>query len=395
MNRKFLALALTFGVLASTTALAANFRDTNGHWASPAIDNLVERGVMAGYTNNTFRPYKNVTRAEFAQLLVRSMDDSQAHATRSGSVSFTDLPQDHWAFPAIQEAAQLGLMEGYNNGQFRPDRFITRGEALTVLAKITVGENPTTEETQKLLSRFNDARRLPEWMREPVAKEIGYKIYRQSRYINPNQRLTRGEMASLLNNMINHNDLALTPKTEVYHEYQATNPNQRVKFQAPAQVSELKPTFTTTTTQAISSEYSRLGDEVTLVLNDPLKTADGTIAPAGSRVQGRISEVQKASNNFPGRVIVQFNSVLTPQGRSLAVRGTMDTRDGYLAPQVPSGHKQAYSAGQTFSLTRNDEAAQRQSFLDSNNRVNVGAGQKLEVKFHNVAHVYGNTNSSN
>jgi hypothetical protein len=87
-------------------------------------------GIVTGYTDNSFRPTANITRAEFVTMLAR-------FETPSGVVShpFMDI-MGHWAEEAIADAFRLNWVKGYESGGFRPNAPITRAEAMTMVNRV-------------------------------------------------------------------------------------------------------------------------------------------------------------------------------------------------------------------------------------------------------------------
>jgi len=107
----------------------AVFPDVPGsHWAVSYIENLVTRGILAGYTDGTFKPNNTITRAEFAKIVAVA----KGLGTATGS-SFSDTA-GHWAAGYIEAVKAAGIIDGYENGTFRPNNNITRAE----IAKIVV-----------------------------------------------------------------------------------------------------------------------------------------------------------------------------------------------------------------------------------------------------------------
>lgn len=108
-----------------------SFKDvTDGMWHNTAISTLAKLGIVQGRSTEEFDPNAPITRAEFAAICAR-FDDSEAGA---GS-SFTDIA-GHWGETEIQHAAALGWILGYEDGTFRPDRFITRAEAMKMINRV-------------------------------------------------------------------------------------------------------------------------------------------------------------------------------------------------------------------------------------------------------------------
>lgn len=107
-----------------TESLKSGYRDIDGHWAETAITALSKEGIVSGYADYKFEPDRAITRAEGAALLVR------AFGPKSDPIrlSFKDLTTRHWAYGAIAEAVSSGYMAGYPNKTFGPDRPMTRAE---------------------------------------------------------------------------------------------------------------------------------------------------------------------------------------------------------------------------------------------------------------------------
>ena len=106
-------------------------------WSVTAISYMSNLKLVKGYPDGNFRPYANITRAEFAAMVVRFENISAV-----GNKEFTDLQKDHWAYDVIQKAAQAGWISGYPDGSFRPDQPITRAEVVAI--------------TNRMLNRFAD-----------------------------------------------------------------------------------------------------------------------------------------------------------------------------------------------------------------------------------------------
>ena len=98
-------------------------------WARPYVAAAYRAGVIRGYPDNTFRPHVNISRAEMAAMLVRA---TQADLVTDEEAHFPDeVPE--WALDYINTVGGLGLMRGFPDGTFRADAFTTRAESCTVL----------------------------------------------------------------------------------------------------------------------------------------------------------------------------------------------------------------------------------------------------------------------
>ena len=111
-----------------------NFPDTQGYWGQPFIEALAERDIVTGYEDNTYRPEQPVDRDEFASILQNAFSQPSERQLSRGSV-YKDVPEGYWAAPAIHEAYEMGFMQGYPGGDFRPNQPISKVEVLVSLAR--------------------------------------------------------------------------------------------------------------------------------------------------------------------------------------------------------------------------------------------------------------------
>lgn len=105
---------------------------SNDYWAKNEVNYLASKGLLNGYEDGTFRPENPITRAEVATILVRSNSNIKQNLKKV----FPDISDNHWASKYIEKAAELGYMVGYEDGSFKPDKVITRGETVVTLNRI-------------------------------------------------------------------------------------------------------------------------------------------------------------------------------------------------------------------------------------------------------------------
>ena len=103
---------------------------TAGSWYNNAISTTANAGWVSGYPDGSFRPDAYITRAEFATIAARFLSD-----VYGGADMFTDI-SGHWAANYINRAAAAGWINGYADGTFRPDAYITRAEAVTLINRM-------------------------------------------------------------------------------------------------------------------------------------------------------------------------------------------------------------------------------------------------------------------
>jgi len=117
------------------TDLSAN------HWASDPVQYLLSQQVISGYADGTFRPDGNVTRAQFAKILVGAM--GWALQTPQ-TPTFNDAGTDFWAYSYIETAVAHGVISGYDDGSFRPYKDVTRAQVakMVVVSREWVMDTP-------------------------------------------------------------------------------------------------------------------------------------------------------------------------------------------------------------------------------------------------------------
>lgn len=99
-------------------------------WSSVAISTMAKGGYIAGDTEGNFRPQAPITRAEFATIVTRF-----ATLTAKGDAKFSDIA-GHWSEDYVLRATAAGWIAGYEDGTFKPDRYITRAEAMTLINRV-------------------------------------------------------------------------------------------------------------------------------------------------------------------------------------------------------------------------------------------------------------------
>ena len=106
------------------------FKDANNKWYSDEINFAVSKGFISGYSDGTFKPNQGITRAEFAQMIAVFVKDGYP-----GSSNFKDV-KGHWASHAIDQLYGNKTIKGFPDGTFKPDQKLTRAEAVTVLNSV-------------------------------------------------------------------------------------------------------------------------------------------------------------------------------------------------------------------------------------------------------------------
>lgn len=109
-------------------------------WCNNAISTLFSMGIIDGYSDGAFRPDGLITRAAFTKMAVNFFD----YHVKDYDGRFTDVEGDAWYAGYIQAAAELKLIEGFDDGTFRPDDYITRAQACAIINR-TLGRVPDAD----------------------------------------------------------------------------------------------------------------------------------------------------------------------------------------------------------------------------------------------------------
>ncbi|MDI4644476.1 polysaccharide lyase family 8 super-sandwich domain-containing protein [Cohnella hashimotonis] len=171
------------------------FSDIAGHWAQASIMEAAKRGIITGYPDGSFRPYRTVTRAEFAVMLVKALKLQN----EASVLSFEDADRiGQWARTAVAQAVSMGLIRGDANDNFRPDAPLTRSEMAVMLARAL----SLTPEAAS--AGFTDDRDIPAWAVGAAAemKKLGIMQGKGGNGFFPNDVATRAETVAVLLRML-------------------------------------------------------------------------------------------------------------------------------------------------------------------------------------------------
>ncbi|WP_150275221.1 bifunctional 2',3'-cyclic-nucleotide 2'-phosphodiesterase/3'-nucleotidase [Paenibacillus tepidiphilus] len=169
-------------------------------WAQEAINELVGLGVLQGVGGGSFAPAKNVTRAEFAAMLVRALD-LEATGTLA---AFSDVKADVWYAQPIAAAVQAGLVQGSGNGKFEPGRQITREEMAIMIANALKEQLQNAEKGS--LDQFSDKGTIATYAQTAVAQltELGIVNGMGAGKFAPKAAANRAQAAVIVYRMLEH-----------------------------------------------------------------------------------------------------------------------------------------------------------------------------------------------
>lgn len=170
------------------------------HWAINVIKELNQKGIVGGYPDNTFKPENNVTRAEFAKMLVKALGLPEKTAAEA---TFNDVASSAWYFGVVETAAQKGLVKGYDNGIFQPDKLITREEIAAIMVR-AAGKDTLAAGSAQEKTAFADDTGIAGWARGSVVISVKEKIingYPDGTF-GPRRNATRAEACAMIQRLL-------------------------------------------------------------------------------------------------------------------------------------------------------------------------------------------------
>ena len=211
--------------LTSNKVFCQNYIDLDdSHWAYKEIKSLSDDGVLFGYPDGTFNPEANVTRAEFASMVINGLH--QQNAPLSEIIEFKDLPTSHWAYKTVERAVGFDLIKGTPEGYFYPQEPVTRSHTISVAVNALDTQNiPLRKAREILKSEYKDFDAIPAWILISAGKaeilNMNVKVPGREKFFDAEKPASRAEAAVAVYNMVEQAKLnpnkkladALKPKT--------------------------------------------------------------------------------------------------------------------------------------------------------------------------------------
>ena len=149
--------------LASGTGLVNSGKqmtDISGHWAQTQLNTWVNKGLISGFPDETFRPNNSITRAEFMALVNRAYGFSEKAA-----ISFSDVSKGDWFYDDVAKAVAAGYIVGYDDGTAGARNNINRQEAAAVIYRLMKLPEYSSKDA---IAKFSDYGSISAWSREAV-----------------------------------------------------------------------------------------------------------------------------------------------------------------------------------------------------------------------------------
>ena len=176
-----------------------SFADLAGHWARKPVEWLAARGIVSGMSATAFAPDRNVTRADFALLLVKAFE-----LVSDEEAGFADVAKDAYYYDAVRIAKALGIVAGLGDNRFGPGESLTRQDMLVMVDKaLAAAGKPLARGSDQTLAKFADADQVSGYALESVKALVNAGIIvGYDNRLNPAGTATRAEIAVILEKLL-------------------------------------------------------------------------------------------------------------------------------------------------------------------------------------------------
>ena len=171
----------------------------NDDWFYEDIKKAYESGLFSGVTDTSFAPDEAITRGMTVTVLYRA----EGEPFVTGESKFEDVASDAYYTNAVIWAENNGIVKGYSEIEFAPDKLISREEMAAIINRYADYKGVDTSVRGDLM-KFSDQSRIADWARENVAWAVGYGLLsgREDNLLDPQGNTTRAETAAILNRFI-------------------------------------------------------------------------------------------------------------------------------------------------------------------------------------------------
>ncbi|RCJ24166.1 S-layer protein [Nostoc sp. ATCC 43529] len=357
-----MALSVTVGTVAPFVTAAPSFAQTtfydvsSNYWAAPFIQQLSQRGVIAGFPDGSFRPEEAVTRAQFAAMVNKAFQKAQQRSP----INFTDVPSNYWGYSAIQQAYTIGFLSGYPGNRFEPNQAIPRQQVLVSLANGL--EYTASGNTESTLQYFNDASNIASYARSPIAAATEKQIvvnYPNVKFLNPTATATRAQVAAFIYQALVSSNQA----SAINSPYIVALGNT-----TPTPVSVTIPQGT-----AIPVKYDKAEkilvtkDEtapLTLTVSQSVVTQEGSVViPAGSQVIGQLKPATGGSQFVAEKLVLTTGQEYQLNASSEVITKTQTVKKGTSTGSIIQNTVLGAGAAAAVSAVTGDRAIATEEVL--------------------------------
>ncbi|EKN68622.1 YbhB/YbcL family Raf kinase inhibitor-like protein [Schinkia azotoformans] len=195
--QRFLPVVMVLAMILSFfgTNVFSSGSDIKGHWAEEEISEWVEKGLIGGYKDGSFKPDASISRAEFIALVNRAFE-----FTESSETGFNDVSTKDWYYSEVLKAKAAGYIGGYQDGTIKPKNNINRQEVAAILSRLLKVENAADS-----VEQFKDKGSIPQWSKGVVGGIVAQGLMKgfNDGTFKPLNNTTRAEAVVILSRALN------------------------------------------------------------------------------------------------------------------------------------------------------------------------------------------------
>ncbi|BAU63940.1 beta-Ig-H3/fasciclin [Stanieria sp. NIES-3757] len=277
----------------STPSQQIGFTDVdNNYWAYPFIQNLAAQNLIAGFPDGSFQPDQLLTRAQAAVMIQKAFELPILEVQEA---RFSDVPVNHWAAPAIESAYTENFVSAYPNNFFLPDQSILKVELIDYLTsglKLT----STGSAVDVVNTNYTDAQQIPVYAIDEVAAATEANMvvnYPDIKTFNPQSPVTRAEMvAHLYQTLVKLGKVQPISANEPAATYIVGGPGKDL-----SQTAATPTNLEEEKTRASSDTETITGDEAQKTENNQ-RSVIGPTAPSYLGIGGSLGLINDEFGNF-------------------------------------------------------------------------------------------------
>ncbi|QGQ97192.1 hypothetical protein EHS13_21045 [Paenibacillus psychroresistens] len=198
-------LKVPYGGIFNLVSIEKHFTDLSQHWAKSDLELLASKLIINGVSNTVFAPDQEISRAQFAALLIRSLG-LQSEGTVNAKSKFKDVKSSDWFAAEVQIASSKGLIDGYEDGSFKPLAAITREQMATMIyrAQKLVDHISNPANLDSALTKYTDQEKVGAWARTSLAATLQDGLIQGVTETNlaPQSNATRAQAGVMLKRLL-------------------------------------------------------------------------------------------------------------------------------------------------------------------------------------------------
>jgi len=197
MKKSLIAVLVIALVCLSAVSFAKTFSDVTNHWAKSSIDRWSNEGVINGYSDGTYKPESNITRAEFSVFICKIFEP-----TKKADISkYKDVDKDAWYYDYMSKAVAMGVIEPTSSSRMSPDALVSRQEMVVTINSVI---KFAAKDGKKAIKEFSDYAYIGEYAEDDVEAfaERKFVIGYPDGEFKPSRPITRAEAATIFDRLI-------------------------------------------------------------------------------------------------------------------------------------------------------------------------------------------------